>query len=75
MADERIDLSEDWYMELDGSTRENGERQGFVFRPDGKDSASLTAARGLGHLTGNFETKIPPNVMEDISRSEYDDYE
>lgn len=62
-------------MELDASTREGGELQGFVFRPDGRDSASLNAARELGHLTGGYETKIPDNVPRELNRSDYGPFE
>ena len=72
---ERIDLGEGWYMELDGSTREEGELQGFVYRPDGRDSASLSAARSFGHLTGGYETTLTRNILMEIKKRAYDEFE
>lgn len=71
---DRIELSEGWYLELDGSTRDEG-FQAFLNRPDGHETASLDAARNLGHLTGQDETPIPPKVFAEIQSKEYDQYE
>ena len=72
---DRIDLPEDWYMELVRVDRGLGKDvlQGFVFRPDGKDSASLEAALGLGHLTGDYETPVPINVRAKL-QDYYEDF-
>lgn len=72
---QRLDLGSGWYLMLDASTREGGELQGFVFRPDGRDSASLEAARLLGHLTGGYETKLPSTVHTELLKGRYDTFE
>jgi len=71
---DRIDLSLGWHILLDGSTRDDG-LQAFVFRPDGRESASLSAARDYGHLTGEDETVIPGTVSREIHDSIYDQFE
>lgn len=69
-GDKHIDLPLDWYLAVPIEADENGRQQGFVFRPDGKDSASLNAALGLGHLTGNDETVLPPQVRAALRKLE-----
>jgi hypothetical protein len=66
---EHIDLGDDseWYLEVPLEEDDDGRQQGFIFRPDGRESASVNAAEGLGHLTGEFETPIPDDVLADLS--------
>lgn len=71
-----IDLGHDceWYLEVPTEPDADGRSQGFLFRPDGKESASVNAAKGLGHLTGDDETPIPQDVLDDLS-DYVDEYE
>lgn len=64
----KIRLSRGWYMVLDGSTREEGEYQGFVFHPDGHESASLAWALDVGTTSGVEEYPIPPEVLKDLEQ-------
>jgi len=64
MANKKIRLPLGWWMELDGSTREPGEYQGFVFAPGGRESASLAFALEVGTTSGTEEIDIPPTVIQ-----------
>ena len=70
----RIKLPLGWYMELDDSTRDEG-YQGFVFRPDGRESASLAFAREVGTTSGDDETELPPAVFDAINNPNFNEYE
>lgn len=67
---DRINLPLGWYMELDGSTREGDDLQGFVFSPDGKESASLACAIGTGATSGDDERQIPESVLAALAQYE-----
>ncbi len=69
-GDEIIDLLDDWYMSVPINADDDGRRQGFVFRPDGRDSASLVFALEMGHLSGDDETPIPRHVLNDLAKYE-----
>lgn len=69
-GDEFIDLEDDWYMSVPIEADDDGRRQGFVFRPDGRDSASLVFALEMGHLSGDEETPVPRNVLRDLEQYE-----
>lgn len=69
-----IRLPKGWTMVLDDSTREEG-FQGFVTSPGGRDSASLAAARAMGATTGSEDIEIPAEVMAEIEKDKYDQYE
>lgn len=73
MTNTTIRLPKGWTLELDDSTREEG-YQGFVTAPGGRDSASLVAARAMGMTTGD-EIEIPAEVMAEIEKDKYDQYE
>lgn len=72
-GEENIDLGAGWYLAVPDEADDDGRKQGFVFRPDGRDSASVEAALGLGHLTGLDETPVPPAVLRELEqyREEY----
>lgn len=72
---DRIDLPMGWYMKLDGSTREEGDLQGFVFSPDGKESCSLNAAREYGRTTGDNERELPKAVHDAVCSTDFDRFE
>ena len=65
----RIRLVKGWYMELDSSTREEGE-QGFVFSPDGRHSSSLACAIGTGMTSDTDEIEIPQEVLAELEKYE-----
>lgn len=71
---DKIELSDGWYLLLDGSTREEGQLQGFVQSPDG-GSASLAFARANGTTSDELEEQIPENVMAELNLHEYDEFE
>jgi hypothetical protein len=72
----KIALPLGWFLELDNTTRECGEFQGFVNNPKGTASASLVCARDCGEVS-NFEGEwsIPRAVMNEIHKDKYTQYE
>lgn len=65
----KIKLPMGWWMEIE--PRGEGEAdQGFVFSPDGRESASLACALGTGMTSGNDEREIPAKVLEALQQYE-----
>lgn len=73
MSKPKIVLPNGWYVELDSNTRDVG-AQGFVFRPDGRDSASMVWARENGTLSSR-DTPIPKAVQDALAKVVFDQYE
>lgn len=67
-ANKVIKLPMGWKLELDPSTRPEGEFQGFVFSPDGRESASLAYALEVGTTSGNDECEIPQAVLTELEK-------
>jgi hypothetical protein len=64
-----IRLPQGWTLEL--CARDDGDGlQGFVTSPDGEESASITAALGMGTTTGTDERVIPPAVLNAVKKYE-----
>jgi hypothetical protein len=59
-----------WKLELSARDDEYGSLQGFVTSPDGQESASITAALGMGITTGQEERKIPAAVLQAVKQYE-----
>jgi len=70
-----IRLPHNWKMEMVMNwDAETPYLQGFVYSPDGKNSASLAWARDLGTTSCDDEIELPHVVHSYIMREEFDDH-
>jgi hypothetical protein len=71
-----IPLSQGWSLRFEmNMDSDEPWLQGWVVAPQGRDMASLYAARELGITTGLVEIDIPQSVMARIASPEFDPFE